>query len=223
MLNIVFIDSELETIPEKLLNDREVTILAKKRKKPAREILLDSSILHRVIDRSFPGESSRRGRPDIFYIALNVIQSSILNLKGKVRTYIHTRNSELISISPETRIPKSFNRFQGLIEDLFKKREISSDGNVLLKIEKLESLDQFLHSLGGRIILLHPNGKTQRVDQVLKADDSCTVVIGGFSNGDFTSNIEFIKERYSIFQEELTIWTVASMIISQYERLTELT
>ena len=125
MINLVLVDSELETIPADMQKEPEVLALSRKRGKPANEILLDSSLLHRAIERVFPGESNRRGRPDIFHIMLNVAQSSILNIRGMLHVYIHTRNHDLITVSPVTRIPKSYARFHGLVEDLFKKMNMS--------------------------------------------------------------------------------------------------
>ena len=80
MLHLIFADSEIERIPAVMWKDRDVLIQARKRRKPASGIILDSSLLHSAIDRFFPGESIRRGRPSIFYITLNVLQSSLLNL-----------------------------------------------------------------------------------------------------------------------------------------------
>jgi hypothetical protein len=113
MLNLVFVDSELETIPEEMIDDYAVRKFAKEKKKPPQEVLLDSNFLHGAIERFFPGKANRMGRPDIFYHMMQVAQSSILNLKGGLRVYIHTKNNFVITIRPETRIPKSYNRFEG--------------------------------------------------------------------------------------------------------------
>ncbi len=218
MINLVLVDSELETIPADMLKEPEVLALSRKRGKPANEILLDSSLLHRAIERVFPGESNRRGRPDIFHIMLNVAQSSILNIRGMLHVYIHTRNHDLITVSPVTRIPKSYSRFHGLVEDLFKKGEIVSGEDILLRVEKSIDLAEFIGTLEGEKILLDPLGKRVRAEKFFQPGKNYTIVVGGFANGTFRSDLGFLRERYSIFPEELTIWTIASEVICQYER-----
>ncbi len=218
MINLVFVDSELETIPVEMQKERDVLAIARKRGKPVEEMVLDSSIMHRAIDRVFPGESNRRGRPDVFHIMLNVAQSSILNLLGMLRVYILTRNSDLIEISPVTRIPKNYARFLGLVEDLYKKGEIKSDRDTLLRIRKNIVLKQFIDSLGGKKILLDPLGEHKKPSEIFQGVRDCTIVIGGFANGTFRSDLSFIEDKISIYPEELTIWTIAAEIICQCER-----
>ena len=53
--------------PGDMLDDYSIKLHAKKRKKPPQKILLDSNYMHSAIDRHYPGESNRRGRPDIVY------------------------------------------------------------------------------------------------------------------------------------------------------------
>lgn len=217
MLHLIFADSEIERIPEAMWNDRDVRIQERKRKKPASEILLDSSLLHAAIDRAFPGESNRRGRPSIFYIALNVLQSSVLNLAGGLSVTIHTRNNEIITISPETRLPKSYNRFVGLIEDLFEKGRIEYNGDILMNLENGLSLKTLIDRFSGRKILMHPLGERRRLSEIINDASDLTLIIGGFSNGDFRSDTSYLNERYSISENELTIWTVSGMAVHAYE------
>ncbi|MCL4437747.1 MAG: 16S rRNA methyltransferase [Thermoplasmataceae archaeon] len=224
MLNIVLIDSELETIPENMLEDYAVRKYAKERGKPAREILLDSNFLHAAIERYFPGQSNRMGRPDIFYHFLQVAQSSILNLRGGLRIYIHTKNDLVIEVRPDTRIPKSYNRFVGLIEDLFRKGSVGPEGQKLMATRKSDALEFLETKLGeSEKILLSPSGTEKKITELFKNQSShgseeCTVIIGGFSEGDFHTSVYGKYKGVKIFKDELTIWSVAMEAICQYER-----
>ncbi len=220
MLTIILIDSELETIPEEMWNDPAVRKLASSRKKSPQKLLLDSNFLHTSIERTFPGMSTRRGRPDIFHTFLNVVNDTILNRKGNLRVYIHTRNNKVITVNPETRIPKSYNRFVGLMEDLFLKGTIAADEHVLLKVENLSAQEAVRKYAAGRTVVMSPGGIYSRVRDIIQTGDM-TVVIGGFAEGDYISDLSFIGEKYSLFEEELTIWTVASEIINECERSLE--
>lgn len=222
MLTLIVADAELETIPVKMQNDEALRKYAKNKKKPVSEVLLDSNYMHTSIDRYFPGESNRRGRPDIIYLLLQVVMESILNKSGKLRVYIHTRNDLCITVNPEVRLPKSYNRFVGLVESLFRNKEISSDGKVLLELEELHIGDLVSKVSEGRVIIFSPDGEKARIGDLLSTSDDCTVIIGGFSEGDFISDVYSLSKAYSIFPEELTIWSVAAEVLAQCERTLDL-
>ncbi len=219
MLTLVVVDAELELIPPEMLDDHSIRIQAKKRKKPAKKMILDSNFMHGAIERAFPGESTRRGRPDIIFHLLQVALESILNRRGHLAVVIHTRNDIIITINPRIRLPKSYNRFVGLMEDLFDKGVISGQDDVLLKTEA----GDWRHALSlgsGQRILLSPKGVNSKIRDIFQGSpgDDRTVIIGGFSQGDFLSDVYSLGSGISIYPEELTIWSVAMEVICQYER-----
>ncbi len=218
MLTILLVDSELETVPIEMLGEPGIRKYAAVRKKSPQMMLLDSNFVHSSIDRVYPGMSTRRGRPDIFHTLLNVVSESILNREGKLRVYIHTRNNRVITVNPETRIPKSYNRFVGLIEDLFLKGEIVSDGKTLLRVENLTASEMISKYSSGRKVVMWPVGDRTPVESIV-SDTNVTVIIGGFAEGDYVSDLSSVGEKCSIYPEELTIWTVASELICSYERV----
>lgn len=216
MLTLFFVDSELETIPEKMWNDPAVVQISSRRGKKPGKILLDSSLLHRSIDTYFPGSSNRMGRPDVFHILLNVLNSSILNILGELRVYVHTRNDILITINPETRFPKSYNRFAGLMEQLFELGEIRSGEKVLANTESMTAAESIRKYGKGEVTIMWPSGEHVNRNNLISGKDQ-TFVVGGFTSGDYKSDLSNIGRRVSIFGEELTIWTVAAEIIAACE------
>ncbi len=219
MLTILLVDAELELIPDEMLKNHAIALQAKKRKKAAGKILLDSNFMHSAIDKFYPGESNRRGRPDIIHHFLTMALDSILNKKGQLRVWIHTRTDVIMEISPEIRLPKSYNRFVGLVEDLYDKGEIKAGDKTLLKLHNGNVSD--LLSLAGskNIKVLSPTGERIGIRAMFKGrEPEQTVIMGGFSEGDYRSDVYPLAEAFSIFDEELTIWTVASELIAQYER-----
>lgn len=222
MLTLIVADAELETIPKEMWSEYTLKKYAKNRGKPIGEVLLDSNYMHTTIEKHYPGQSSRRGRPDIIHILLLVALDSILNRSGEFRIFIHTRNDDCISVNPEVRLPRAYNRFSGLMENLFKKGEIVSEGNTLLKITK-SSLRDIVESQGkGRLIILSPSGKNEKLHNIIAGNDDVTVLMGGFSEGDYISDVYSLADSYSIFRDELTIWSVATEVICQYERVLDL-
>lgn len=219
MLKILIADAELELIPGDMLDDYSIKLHAKKRKKPPQRIILDSNYMHSAIDKHYPGESNRRGRPDIVYHLLAVAMESILNKQGGLRVWIHTRTNSIIEVSPNTRLPKSFNRFIGLFEDLFEKGEIRYEEQPLLRIHQGD-VKKLMELAGAENMkILSPKGKMTTVSTLVDpGHNEASFIIGGFSEGDFTSDVYGLAESFSIYKEELTIWSVAMEIIAQYER-----
>lgn len=218
-MKILIADAELELIPENMLDDYSIRIHAKKRKKPPQKILLDSNYMHSAIDRFHPGESSRRGRPDIIYHLLAVVMESILNKRGELRIWVHTRTNAIIEVSPSARLPKSYNRFVGLFEDLFEKGEIKYEDKTLLKVHHGDVKKLMELAVAENLKILSPKGGKTTVSNLLDTEKSeASFMIGGFSEGDFISDVHGLADSYSIFEEELTIWSVAMEIIAQYER-----
>lgn len=54
-------------------------------------------------------------RPDIAHQCLLMLFDSPLNRAGLLQVYVHTSNNVLIEINPQTRIPRTFKRFAGLM------------------------------------------------------------------------------------------------------------
>ncbi len=217
MLNLLLVDSEIETVPPEISNHPAVRASATKRKKSASQILLDATLHHSAIKRL--GGAERRGRPDIVHFFLLLGLESVLSCRGLLRIFVHTRNDELITVNPTTRLPKNYPRFVGLMESLFAEKASPSRGAPLLKLNEGYSfkrcLDEIPHS---KVIVLSEQGKRIRLSQHLQGNDDLLCIIGGFSKGDFRSDVySGADEVISIFEEPLTVWTVTSELIVNYE------
>lgn len=58
-------------------------------------------------------------RPDITHQSLLMLMDSPLNRAGLLQVYIRTEKNVLIEINPQTRIPRTFKRFAGLMGMFF--------------------------------------------------------------------------------------------------------
>ena len=214
MLNIVLADCDLELVPDELAGHPVVRSYSKKRGKQTKKILLDDNYHHQAIRKRFPhsDEELRRGRPDIVHFNMVYILDSVANKEGKVRLYIHTRNGNVITVNPQLRIPRSFPRFVGVMEKLLVEGVIKSDqGEVLLEMEKKMKLADLLSRLGSdKVVGLSPKGERLDLGGLLQGDVS--VVVGGFSKGDFLS--KFAPDVWiSVHDEELTSWAVVAEVM----------
>ena len=204
MLTLVLAESALELVPASLVDHPVIVKSAKKRGKPPEKMLLDSNFHHTAMRKL--KDANKRGRPDIVHVALLCALESVVNKQGRLTVYIHTRNDDIIYVNPETRVPRSYNRFCGLIESLFEKKSIKD----LLCVEK-KPLPTFLEELSGEKVVMHYKGELFD----LKEDMVC--VVGGFPHGDFSAELPYFKARIS--DEKLTAWTVVNELTVRYELL----
>jgi len=214
MLHLILFDSELETIPEELWTHPIVKKHAEKRGKKPKNMLLDSSYHHQAIRKHFPGQENRRGRPDIVHVFLLNSLESILNYENKLRVYVHTRNNVVIKIKPETKIPKAYHRFIGLMESLFQNSYVPDKENPLMWIENKDIFSLINEINLENVIVMDETGILSKPSEFLKEDT--VILIGGFPEGKFLSNVNEYEKR-SIYNQRLMAWTVANEIIVNYE------
>lgn len=216
MLHLVIAEAELELVPKAILDHPAVMNHARKRGKRPEEILLDSTYHHSALKKLEDGE--RRGRPDIVHICLLNALESIANKEGLLRVYVHTRNDEVIYIKPETRIPRNYNRFVGLMESLFKNRTVPKDLE-LLRIEE-KSLEELVDEIGSDgVFVMHEEGKLTKPSdfgKTLSELENPLVIVGGFPHGDFRSEIP--GEKIGLYKAPLMAWTVVNEVIVNFER-----
>ena len=217
MLTLVLADTELERVPVELQRHPSVRASARKRGRSPASILLESSLHHPAL-RKFP-EGERRGRPDIAHIVLVVALDSILNLEGGLRIFVHTRNDEAIQFAPETRIPKNYTRFVGLMEDLFEKGEVPEE-NPLIRMDRDVTLAQLLAKLGGEAWAFAEDGEPLDLRSGFpRHEENLIAVIGGFPHGGFRSPVSTLCTRVvSIHPKPLKAWTTAAEVLVAYRR-----
>jgi len=233
MLTILIAESELELVPVELQNERSVRAHAKRRGKKASELILDSSLHHTAMTALT--EKNRRGRPDMIHTTLLVLLESILNMDGGLRVIMHTRNDQSIEFNSTIRLPKNYNRFVGLMEQLFVSGKVPKDNIegqeplILLEhdrglvdiINRLKA-DAGANSTGIRTVLLSDSGREvdpgQYFGEAAKSGGETLCIIGGFPEGDFKTSTDelLVDDIISIYPEPLKSWTVAAEIIVNY-------
>ena len=65
-------------------------------------------------------------RPDILHQCLLMLQDSPLNRAGLLQIFIHTAKNILIQVHPSCRIPRTFDRFKGIMVQLLHKNSIQA-------------------------------------------------------------------------------------------------
>lgn len=216
MLYLILADSELETVPPKVASDKSVQWKARKRCRRATELILDSNCYKTTRTLSEP---NRRGRPDIVHVCMLAAMDSPLNREGLLRFYVHTRHDRIIEAHPKARIPRSCNRFIGMMEQLFLTGEVSQEGS-FLRLGK-GTLDNLVRRIKpGSTITLSERGRELGRKGIFQdiADGDVCVIVGGFPRGDFRSEVEAISDRIvSIYPKPLEALTIMTYVIQFYE------
>ncbi len=210
MLHLILADAELLLVPERLRNHPAIVRYAKKRGKRPGDVLLDSAYHHSV---------SKLGRPDIVHLSLLNALESILNREGMLRVYVHTIEDNVIYVEPTTRLPRNYNRFVGLMEDLFRRGCVPPKLH-LMRIRRM-SLEGLVGEIGAgqdEVFVLHERGTSTspfELSERLTTTEDPVVIVGAFPHGDFKSPIPWRK--FSVYPESLMTWTIVNEVIVNFE------
>ena len=142
---LVLAESSLELIPKELWSDPSVIKNAKRRRKKPAEILLDKSLHYHAMKNIAKRE--KRGRPDIVHVSLLLALNSPLNQEGMLNIYVHTLENYVITVNPKVRIPKNYNRFVGLMEQLLKYGKVPPKSEKPLLYVKTMSLKDLISKI----------------------------------------------------------------------------
>ncbi len=218
MLSVILAESSLELIPKSLQNHPSVVSHAKKLGKKPSEILLDNS-WHFAAMKGIDNEH-KRGRPDLVHLCLLEACTIPLYLENKIMMYLHTIDDKVIFVGKGVRIPKSYHRFEGLIEKLYKEKTIESDGKILLELKELNFAKLLDHIKPKKVIGLSIEGISNSYQNIASIfDDNYSVVIGGFQKGHFSELVKNrIDELYCIDKKSLEAHVVVGRILYEYEK-----
>ena len=220
MLNLVLAESAIEPIPRDLWN--HPTVLKRSRlfrKKPG-EMILDRSYHHAAMLNIKDGH--KRGRPDIAHFCLLNALGTPLNFEGKLRTSVHTREDKLILVNSETRLPRNYDRFMGLMGQLYSVGRVPVKGRPLLQIRG-ETLPKYVNNINAsKIVVLSKGGVKSTIEKVVEtvvSEHNPLFLVGGFPSGVFDSKtLRLADEVFSIYPETLDAWIVVARIIYEYEK-----
>lgn len=220
MLILVLAEAAIETVPETLWSHPAVRRHSKRQRKPPKQLLLDRSLHHAAMRRL--DDDLKRGRPDITHFALLEALGSPLNREGLLQTYVHTNKDYTITVNPSARLPRNYNRFIGLIEQLFQQQKVPSDGETLLRLEP-KTLQQLLaEAKPDYVLAFSREGKPKTIQDavsVLESKQRPAVIVGGFPHGHFSeTTTKLADEVVCVDSEMLEAWTMTSRAIYEYEQ-----
>lgn len=218
MISLVLAESALELVPLELQDHPSVLSHAHKLGKNPSEILLDNS-WHFAAMKGIDNEI-KRGRPDLVHFSILEATTIPLYLQNKIKIYIHTIDDKVIYIGENVHIPKSYHRFEGLIEKLFLEKIIQSDTNVLLEIKE-KSFSELINEIKPtKIIGFSTKGELRSFEKISSeiSDNTC-IVIGGFQKGHFSESTKSkINHLFSVDNLSYEAHVVIARMLYEYEK-----
>ena len=219
MISLIISESALELVPSELKHHSSVISHARRLGKNPSEILLDNS-WHFAAMKGIDNEM-KRGRPDLVHFSILEATTIPLYFQNKVKLFVHTIDDKIISFGEHVHIPKSYHRFAGVMEKLYREKKITSNtGDVLLKIED-KTFSELVDEINpSKIIGFSTGGNKNTYEKIATeiADNMC-IVFGGFQKGHFSGLVEDkITDLYSVGDEPFEGHVVIARMLYEYEK-----
>jgi len=218
MIFLILAESGLELVPSNLQKHVSVISHAHKLRKDPSKILLDNS-WHFAAMKGIKDEI-KRGRPDLVHFCILEATTIPLYKKNKIKIYIHTTDDKVIYFGDNVNIPKSYHRFEGLMEKLFLEKTIEANGNVLLKIKEKSFSDLIDEIKPSKVVGFSTKGKKNSYENtVLEMPEDCCLVVGGYQKGHFSDMVQRrIDQLVSIGDSSFEAHVVVARILYEYEK-----
>ncbi len=220
MLHIILLDCALELVPSEISSLKQIQKHATRRGKKPTELLLDQT--HHGQAMTKLSESERRGRPDITFFCLMSILETPLCKAGLLNVYLHLQDGRLIEVRSDVRLPRNYDRFVGLIEQLLLSGQVPPEGEALLRIIRKPLSDLMLDLKAELSILATERGDRttiRRLSKLIPTDPSVPVVVGvgAFPHGDFSdATISLFDLQLEFDVDVMMAWHVCSEILWTY-------
>ena len=218
MISLILTESSLELVPKELRSHPSVVSHAQKLGKKPSEILLDNS-WHFAAMKGMSNEI-KRGRPDLVHFCILEATTIPLYKKNKIKIYIHTIDDKVIYFGENVHIPKSYHRFEGLIEKLFLEKTIEANGNVLLEIKE-KSFSELIDEIKpSKVVGLSSKGEKHSFENIIsEIPENCCLVIGGFQKGQFSDIVKSrVDQLISIDDFSFEAHIVVARMLYEYEK-----
>ncbi|KAL3858248.1 hypothetical protein ACJMK2_012845 [Sinanodonta woodiana] len=170
---------------------------------------------HKGLAKKYKRDASQC-RPDIVHQCLLMLMDSPLNRAGLLQVYVHTERNVLIEINPQTRIPRTFDRFCGLMVQLLHKLSIhAADGpQKLLKIIKNPITDHLPIGCKKISTSFHAD-KLSDPRELVPTDEPIVIVVGAMAHG--SVDTDYTEQAVSISNYPLSAALTCAKICTAFE------
>ncbi len=224
MLHLILLDCAIELIPRELRSLKQIQQFCSRRKKQPNSVLLDQTY-HGTAMLRLP-DQERRGRPDITYLTLMSVLETPLCKAGLLSVHLHLQDGRIIEVQPHVRLPRNYDRFVGLLEQLLETGRVPPKGEPLLRILDTD-LANLISSLkrdhsDALTILASENGDLigpRDLPSIFPSSPTTPIVfgVGAFPHGDLVSSAASLFDRkVALDPDVMMAWHVCSEAVWLY-------
>ncbi|XP_052890767.1 ribosomal RNA small subunit methyltransferase NEP1 [Anopheles moucheti] len=158
-------------------------------------------------------------RPDITHQSLLMLMDSPLNRAGLLQVFIKTEKNVLIEIDPQTRVPRTFKRFAGLMVQLLHKFSVKAADSQkkLIRIIKNPITNHLPVGCRKFAMSYSANQVKNAKELVPEKDEPITLVIGAFAHGNL--NLDYTEGAVSISNYPLSAALTCTKVCSAFEEV----
>jgi rRNA small subunit pseudouridine methyltransferase Nep1 len=214
--SIILEEASLELVPERFRRHDSCKLVERKFGIPPESQILDDNYHHQLVARL--SNSQKRGRPDIVHFALLDITSTPAFAEDLVEIYIHTVNNTTIKILGGVRLPRTYERFYGVMAKILSGK-LGEKEKELFELNNEEAIDQLVSSINAdRVVCLSTEGTPKDLLLLLKELDSnkegkVIWIIGGFPRGHFGDDVKLLAtDIISISKRSLAAHVVSARL-----------
>ncbi|MEM2549685.1 MAG: hypothetical protein QW689_04580 [Nitrososphaerota archaeon] len=213
---LLLVETAVELVPQEIRNHPAIQAYCRRRRQDPRWTILDSSYHHAAMKGL--NNYQKRGRPDILHFTLLEALGSPLNLAGNLEIYCHTQDEAFIEISPTVRLPRVYDRFKGLLSQLYKEGIIKTDeGVVLLRMERKNMAETISSLKPEKTYLLTEKGRKasrEELREIFQKIARPLFMVGCYPHGDFSEETKRLAEdSLSLSDKRLEAWTAVSRLL----------
>uniref|UniRef100_A0A2K5DRI2 18S rRNA (pseudouridine(1248)-N1)-methyltransferase n=1 Tax=Aotus nancymaae TaxID=37293 RepID=A0A2K5DRI2_AOTNA len=159
------------------------------------------------------GQDTGEVRPDIAHQSLLMLMDA-----GLLQVYIHTQKNVLIQVNPQTRIPRTFDRFCGLMVQLLHKLSVRATDSPqkLLKVIKNPVSDHLpvgCMEVGTSFSIL----VVSDLRELVPSGDPIVFVVGAFAYGKVS--VEYTEKMVSISNYPLSAALTCAKLTTAFEEV----
>ena len=183
--------------------------------------ILDDNFHHEIVNKL--ENPQKRGRPDVVHFALLDITSTPLYMNDKIQVLIHTVGEQTIRVGRQVRVPRTLQRFCGVISKVLTERQVESE-KTYFALKKDQSLKELLSSLSvDETISLSSKGIPADLSILIAETNSkkqsTAWVVGGFAHGNFNESSRNLFNRIvSISDSSLPAHVVTARLCYELEK-----
>jgi len=159
-------------------------------------------------------------RPDILHQCLLMLLDSPLSRSGHLQVYFRTKRNVLVEVNPQCRIPRTFDRFCGLMVQLLHKMSIRAEGSSqkLLRVVK-NPVTKHLPTGCKKYLTSYNCPNLVDLDSFTREqtanEEAIVVVVGGISKGKIST--DYTEGELKISNFPLSAATVCAKLTIAFE------